>query len=76
MKESSIGELMQRFGDHTRKAQDSAAVRDWEEALFHMDEARWCLGFLERATRRDADEAVDACAELMPSNNKWQLVQR
>jgi len=53
MKQSSVEEIIERFGTNIRKAEHLAGEGRYEDALFDLDEARWCIAFLERATRED-----------------------
>ena len=56
MKEDSRNEILERYAEHQKKAAAALAKEDWEEVLYQIDQAKWCIAFIERDTRREQDE--------------------
>jgi hypothetical protein len=47
----------EHLSDAMRKAERCAAKGDWEESLYHLDEARILVSAIERDTRLQAQPA-------------------
>ena len=52
MNDETLGELLERHAEFAKKAAHYVEERDWENALYYLDEQRWIITFIERDSRR------------------------